>query len=812
MRKIISLLFIVILYSNFLIASNWVGGTGDWSVAANWNPAVVPTASDDVTIYSGVITVDVNAFAKSVTLGNANMIIDIGNELLIENASAYGLRINGASAEFTNNGTLTINTSVRNGLLNQASSGVTNNGTININGTTGFYHAIDTRADFLNSSTGEINIDNTETSSALYNLTGTQVFTNDGVINISQQSGDIGYYGIDNIAIFINTGTINIGSSIGTVGRRGINNAGTESFINNGGTINIDYTGTAGNFSAIENSSTLTQNSSGSIIIGNNNYRGIGNTGIFNNSAGSITIGLVTSSNIYNYAGGNFTNSSSIDLNGTGVANTPCIDNRFSFINGGTITMDDSQGQGINNYSGSTFTNNSNLEIGQTANISTHGIENNGAFTSSGVITIGSSSYTIGGRGIYNTNSFINSGSLSIDNTTSVGFQNNGGTVDVQSGSNFEIALIAHCSHRGIDNNGTFDNQAGSTITVKDVAFEAIYTSGGTFSNYGTYIQNPVTFYAIRGAAGSSFINKSTGEIFSGKTIDGTYFTNEGTLNPGNSPGILEIINGFAPTSTAVYNCEINGTGGANAGDQDLIKSTAFDGTTLDGTLNLDFGSFTPASDDEFTVLEFVGTLSGTFSTVSNLPTDWVIDYGVKLPGKVVIYGNTSEVPIELVYFTARTVDNDVKLTWQTASEINNDYFQIEHSVNGEEFNEIGHVDGQSKSLDLVNYNFTHNNPSSGLNYYRLKQVDIDGGFEYSKTIKLYLESKSLSVYPSPANSFIIIDEMDGINQVKVYDVNGNIFNITKKSNNKFDVSDLPNGLYFGYVNDYNVFKFVINR
>ena len=97
----------------------------------------------------------------------------------------------------------------------------------------------------------------------------------------------------------------------------------------------------------------------------------------------------------------------------------------------------------------------------------------------------------------------------------------------------------------------------------------------------------------------------------------------------------------------------------------------------------------------------------------------------------------TNVLPIELVSFSGEKKDNRNILNWTTASEINNAYFTIEKSYNGIDFEWVGTQEGSSPSTQIRNYSLTDYNILETLNYYRLKQTDFDGKFEYSKTISL---------------------------------------------------------------------------
>ena len=106
--------------------------------------------------------------------------------------------------------------------------------------------------------------------------------------------------------------------------------------------------------------------------------------------------------------------------------------------------------------------------------------------------------------------------------------------------------------------------------------------------------------------------------------------------------------------------------------------------------------------------------------------------------------------PVELISFDARQLDNNVFLNWRTASETNNDFFEIQHSVDGRNFIAIGKENGSGNSNVFQQYEYIHDNAKDGINYYRLKQVDFDGEFEYSKTILIdVLRQKEIAIQPT---------------------------------------------------------------
>ncbi len=106
---------------------------------------------------------------------------------------------------------------------------------------------------------------------------------------------------------------------------------------------------------------------------------------------------------------------------------------------------------------------------------------------------------------------------------------------------------------------------------------------------------------------------------------------------------------------------------------------------------------------------------------------------------------NDAVLPIELSFFNAQTLDNKIiELNWSTASEINNQLFEIERSEDGSTFHKIGEQKGAINSKDIKNYIFRDENAGFGIHYYRLKQIDINGSFEYSKVVSAVKKNKDL--------------------------------------------------------------------
>lgn len=111
--------------------------------------------------------------------------------------------------------------------------------------------------------------------------------------------------------------------------------------------------------------------------------------------------------------------------------------------------------------------------------------------------------------------------------------------------------------------------------------------------------------------------------------------------------------------------------------------------------------------------------------------------------------------PVELLYFDANAKENKVQLEWKTVTEINNDYFEVLKSVNAENWEKIAVIQGAGTTTTEVTYETYDNNPYAGTSYYKLKQVDFDGAYEYSDIRAVRFEENSMStisLYPNPSS------------------------------------------------------------
>jgi CHRD domain/Secretion system C-terminal sorting domain len=219
------------------------------------------------------------------------------------------------------------------------------------------------------------------------------------------------------------------------------------------------------------------------------------------------------------------------------------------------------------------------------------------------------------------------------------------------------------------------------------------------------------------------------------------------------------------------------------------------------------------------------GVTSGSFSDTVTLnetqeadllAEKWYINIHTSAFGGGEIRGQlyeTKPLPVELTSFTASVNSNNVLLKWTTATELNNLGFEIHRSNNKQDWNSLGFINGKGTSSEISNYAFEDKNLSSGRYYYRLKQVDNNGTFEYSSIVEVAVGNIPAGFvleqnYPNPFNpSTVIKFGFDKVTKasLKIYDELGNevatlfsgpaeggrIYELT------FNASGLSSGVYY---------------
>ncbi len=172
---------------------------------------------------------------------------------------------------------------------------------------------------------------------------------------------------------------------------------------------------------------------------------------------------------------------------------------------------------------------------------------------------------------------------------------------------------------------------------------------------------------------------------------------------------------------------------------------------------------------------------------------------------QLVLSANNSVLPIELLDFSAQlNNDKEIDLIWRTASETDNDYFIIEKSRDGTEFRAMEKIPSQGDSREISSYRTIDRQPNRGINYYRLKQVDLDGSFTYSKIVSITLEALAydLVVYPNPiakGQELVIASRFAEDLDISIVDATGKVLITSKIGNGNGTVGTeaLSSGVYY---------------
>jgi hypothetical protein len=238
----------------------------------------------------------------------------------------------------------------------------------------------------------------------------------------------------------------------------------------------------------------------------------------------------------------------------------------------------------------------------------------------------------------------------------------------------------------------------------------------------------------------------------------------------------------------------------------------------LDHTLRI---SYTSASQTlTATVLDATATTS--YGTVSYSPVDPMVLFGTNAPyfGFTASTGGLNNLqtaclasslilPIELVNFDVNCIDGSVKLNWTTATELNNNYYTIERSTDGINFERIGNVDGAGNSNNIITYTWIDESPINVIAYYRLKQTDFDGTSSYSEIVasKCAYENNDVVIYPNPTKGMFSFDYISNQSEyliVEMYNISGQL--IKKKEfndlsigpfKNSVNIKELSDGIYY---------------
>ena len=326
------------------------------------------------------------------------------------------------------------------------------------------------------------------------------------------------------------------------------------------------------------------------------------------------------------------------------------------------------------------------------------------------------------------------------------------------------------------DNNGAVSNVAQYTIPVGQDN-NSFYTSTPTKGGANAYATNDVLAYVLDPNATSY---NSAGLVY----------------NPNGTAAAGTVSNGLPTTGTTNALLAASGAGPTSNPTNALPSGTALDPTT--GLVFVSNAALLPR------------ITSPTTYQVNIITTDLL--GGVNTVLATFVLG-AFPLPVELVSFTAQAVNQtNAQLVWRTASEKNNDHFDVERSLNGTDYAKIGQVKGQGTSSASTDYALTDAGigaKATGTVYYRLKQVDADGTATYSpvRTVAFAkTQAATFALYPNPATTTTTLDLSRlpaGTYQVTVLDLTGRRvlgFPLNTLAP-QVDLRDLSRGAYLVQIN-----------
>lgn len=409
------------------------------------------------------------------------------------------------------------------------------------------------------------------------------------------------------------------------------------------------------------------------------------------------------------------------------------------------------------------------------------------------------------------------------DNATDATFTAGTGLLELTGSSNQNIDLGGDDLY-----NLEIVNSAGATITDPVTVNNEIQFNTGDFTTDATNFITFGTSASATGAADGSHIigpvakNFNSTTNFTFPTGDGTSLNTIGFEPDGTGGTTMKAEYLFTQPSsrnskgagiTKVSNLEqwsLSRESGSENGDITLEWDATSDVTTHTDLLVAGWDGS-----------QWVNRGSATFT--GNATSGTVKSSSVSSFGNFTIGTSTAvnALPVEFLEFTATLENDEIVLKWITATEVNNDFFEVERSDDGVNFYSIGTVNsnGDGNSTEIQNYEFIDNKPLVGSSFYRLKQVDFDGEFDYSEIEKIELEdAEMIVVYPNPSeglvnlvvyanqSSSINVDIYDGVGQlvksdlIIVFEGDNYINNYFEGAKGKYYISvTMRNGDQYGY-------------
>jgi len=196
-------------------------------------------------------------------------------------------------------------------------------------------------------------------------------------------------------------------------------------------------------------------------------------------------------------------------------------------------------------------------------------------------------------------------------------------------------------------------------------------------------------------------------------------------------------------------------------------------------------------------IISYTGTNNGTYGPFSN----WVVSTPSSCSSlQVDINSGNCSLPVKFLTFDAVAQDQTVLLNWITTEEINSDFFIIEKSYDGVQFEEIGKARSKNNYHETNDYSFTDYNPTGEMVYYRIKEVDKNNQYTYSTIEIVNMKNHDFHIYPNPAENTIVIQGNESIIGINIINELGQIIlSISYDSgikNTYIDLNDFSSGVY----------------
>lgn len=369
-----------------------------------------------------------------------------------------------------------------------------------------------------------------------------------------------------------------------------------------------------------------------------------------------------------------------------------------------------------------------------------------------------------------------------------------------------------------VEKNTSYQNGRGFEVGCEPIGHEAT----------NVIVRNNIAYNNLEagiGIGGYDFSGGNTGKVTNAQILHNTFYNNNTTgiwdgellveytencsiknniFSAQNLQNILLITRENSIGLTLDYNLFYHPNGTASA-------KVDHEGTVYTGFSNYQSGSGLDAN-STFGDPNFLDLSIQDFDLSPGSPA---IDSGdpgfVPAPGETDFAGNTRLVnsivdqgafesqvmlPIELTDFYAQPFAGAIQLKWKTATEINNSHFEIEKSPFGHKFEKIGVVSARNEGAP---YSFADKQPLPGTNYYRLKQIDLDGQYEYSAVIAVDIPRGDISVFPNPIKDFLYIKppEKEAALSFQLVDLAGQVIlsgHLPKSE--RLNLSELKPGIY----------------